>query len=192
MKFEIIDISNFDNLKPLFPSSNELWIKYRENRLKQLDNKEIVIFVVKEEDEIIGEITANYISHSLIEETIKDKRIYFEAFRIVHKFRGKGYGQSLFNYAIGYFKERNYTEFTIGVEEDNIIAKHIYTKLGFITKIAEGIGDEFDPSDYSLYLKESKNVKEFIKELEKYNMKVEYYETNGSDINGACGQMISD
>lgn len=40
-------------------------------------------------------------------------------------------------------------------------------------------------------LKGSKNVEEFISELKNYNMQVEYYETNGEDINGACGQMIS-
>ena len=38
----------------------------------------------------------------------------------------------------------------------------------------------------------SKKVDGFISELKKYNMQVEYYETNGEDINGACSQMISD
>lgn len=41
-------------------------------------------------------------------------------------------------------------------------------------------------------LKESNQTEMFISELKKYGMQVEYYETNGSDINGACGQMISD
>ena len=40
-------------------------------------------------------------------------------------------------------------------------------------------------------LRGSKNVDKFISELKKYNMEVEYYETNGEDINAACGQMIS-
>lgn len=40
-------------------------------------------------------------------------------------------------------------------------------------------------------LQGSKNVEKFISELKKYGMQVEYYETNGEDINGACGQMIS-
>ena len=39
---------------------------------------------------------------------------------------------------------------------------------------------------------ESKNVNLFISELKKNGIQVEYYETNGSDINGACGQMISE
>lgn len=39
---------------------------------------------------------------------------------------------------------------------------------------------------------ESKNINLFISELKKKGMQVEYYETNESDINGACGQMISE
>jgi len=41
-------------------------------------------------------------------------------------------------------------------------------------------------------LSESKNKDIFISTLESSGMQVEYYETNGADINGACGQMISD
>ncbi len=41
-------------------------------------------------------------------------------------------------------------------------------------------------------LSESKNKDVFISTLESLGMQVEYYETNGADINGACGQMISD
>lgn len=40
-------------------------------------------------------------------------------------------------------------------------------------------------------LSESKNKEIFITTLENLGMKVEYYETNGVDIDGACGQMIS-
>ena len=39
-------------------------------------------------------------------------------------------------------------------------------------------------------LSESNNTDEFILELKKLGMQVEYYETNGADIDGACGQMI--
>ena len=39
--------------------------------------------------------------------------------------------------------------------------------------------------------KPSKRVEEFIGILKSFGANVEYYETNGSDINAACGQMIS-
>lgn len=38
----------------------------------------------------------------------------------------------------------------------------------------------------------SLNVENFISEIKKYDIQVEYYETNGEDINGACGQMVSE
>lgn len=39
---------------------------------------------------------------------------------------------------------------------------------------------------------ESENFEEFTNELKKYGIKYEYYETNGADIDGACGQMVAE
>lgn len=38
----------------------------------------------------------------------------------------------------------------------------------------------------------SEKIDSFILELKKYGIQSEYYETNGEDINAACGQMISE
>ena len=56
-------------------------------------------------------------------------------------------------FALDDLAKRGYTQFTIGVEEDNEVAKHIYFKLGFTEEIDHGYGDEFDSTDYTLYLK---------------------------------------
>lgn len=50
--------------------------------------------------------------------------------------------------------QKGYSEFTIGVEEDNKAAQHIYTKLGF-TKLLGKIREEYqgDCYEYGLYLK---------------------------------------
>lgn len=69
------------------------------------------------------------------------------------EYRGKGLGQKLLDYVLKVMEARGYTEFTIGVEDDNEIAKHIYFKYGFVEPIDHGDGDEFDPSEYTLYLK---------------------------------------
>jgi len=143
----------FIKLKELFPGNEELWIKYKEQRLKQFDNKEIDIYVIEEDEKIIGELTVNYISHDLESETIPNIRVYFEAFRIDKKDQGKGLGQRLIEYTINDLKVKGFKEFTIGVEEDNEKAKHIYFKYGFTDAIDYGKGDEFDPSEYTLYLK---------------------------------------
>ena len=51
-------------------------------------------------------------------------------------------------------KEAGYSEFTVGVEDDNFRAIHIYQALGFneflLRKHEEYQGDEYD---YNLYLK---------------------------------------
>ena len=143
----------FIKLKELFPGNEELWNRYKVQRLKQFDNKEIDIYVIEEGEKIIGELTVNYVSHDLKSETIPNIRVYFEAFRIDKKYQGKGLGQKLIEYTISDLKEKGFKEFTIGVEEDNEKAKHIYFKYGFTKAIDYGKGDEFDPTDYTLYLK---------------------------------------
>lgn len=143
----------FIKLKDLFPGNEELWIKYKEQRLQQFENKEIDVYVIEEDEKFIGELTVNYISHDLLAETIPNIRIYFEAFRIDKKYQGKGLGQKLMEYTINDLKEKGFNEFTIGVEDDNEKAKHIYFKYGFTKAIDYGKGDEFDPTDYTLYLK---------------------------------------
>ncbi len=153
MEFRKIKIEEFEKLKYLLPDNEEIWIKYKNKRLQQLKKQEIDVFVIENNENIIGEITVNYKSNQLEKETIANKRVYLEAFRVDKKYQGQGLGQKLINYCVDYLTNIGYTEFTIGVEEDNEIAKHIYFKLGFNDAIDKGHGDEFDPSEYTLYLK---------------------------------------
>ncbi len=82
--------------------------------------------------------------------------------------------------------EWNYVLFD-GVNDSIEDAKKLFELLGKDEYIKI---NKFNKVDIS-HLSESKRVNEFILELKKYGMQVEYYETNGSDVNGACGQMIS-
>ena len=154
MEFRKITIEEFDKLKRLFPGNEELWEKYRNTQVEKLEKKEIDIFVIENNENIIGEITANYKSNKLENEAKAGIRAYLEAFRIDKDYRSQGLGQELINYCIEYLENIGYTEFTIGVEDENEIAKHIYSKLGFTKIIGIGHGDEFDNSEYTLYLKE--------------------------------------
>ncbi len=60
-----------------------------------------------------------------------------------------------------------------------LLGKNAYIKINKFNNVKES------------NLKESKNVNIFINELKKYGMQVEYYETKGDDILGACGQLVS-
>ena len=153
MKFRKIAIEEFGKLKILFPNNEDMWIKYKKKRLEQFEKQEIDVFIIEEDEKTIGEITVNYKNNKLETETIPNRRVYLEAFRVDKKYQGQGLGQKLINYCIEYLTNKGYTEFTIGVEDDNEIAKHIYFKLGFNKAIDKGHGDEFDLSEYTLYLK---------------------------------------
>ncbi len=151
-----IIIDEFDKLYNLFPDDDNLWNKYKEMRLKEFQNHEIDTYVIEYNNLFIGELTISYVSHDLPTETIPNQRVYLQAFRLDKKYRKQGLGQKLIEYALKDLESQGYTEFTIGVEEDNEIAKHIYFKFGFTNAIDTGKGDEFDPTDYTLYMKSIK------------------------------------
>lgn len=158
MELKKIKIEEFEKLKKLFPDNEEMWVKYKNKRLQQFQKQEIDVFVIEDNKDIIGELTVNYKSHQLETETIPNKRVYLEAFRVDKKYQGRGLGQKLINYCIDCLTNIGYTEFTIGVEDDNKIAKHIYFKLGFNDAIDKGHGDEFDPCEYTLYMKDINKI----------------------------------
>ena len=151
--FRKIAKDEFDGLHGLFPDNEQMWLKYRNMRLKEFDNKEIDVYVIELYNSFIGELSINYISHNLTSETIPNQRVYLQAFRLDKKWQGFGLGQKLILFALSDLEQQGYTEFTIGVEDDNKIAKHIYFKFGFTEVIDRGYGDEFDPSDYTLYMR---------------------------------------
>lgn len=153
MIFKKITINEFERLRNLFPDSDELWEKYAQKRLNELASGEADVFVIEENNEFIGEITVNYVSHTLPTETIAGIRVYLEAFRLLKEYQGKGLGQKLLDYAIMTLTNAGFLEFTIGVEDGNKRAIHIYQKYGFTKEIDHGHGDEFDHCDYTLYLK---------------------------------------
>ena len=155
ISYKKIKKEEFDKLKRLFPSNEELWIRYRKEKFLQFDEHVIDVYVIEYQNAFIGEITVSYMSHSLQSETIPNKRVYLEAFRVEKAFQGKGLGQQLISYTIADLKERGFTEFTIGVEEENEAAKHIYFKLGFTEAIDKGHGNQYDSGDYTLYLYQS-------------------------------------
>lgn len=148
-----ISEKELDKLYDLFPNNKQLWIKYKNKRIREFDNKEIDIYIIEFDSAFIGELTINYISHDLKTEAIPNQRVYLQAFRLNSKYQGLGLGQKLIQFVLSDLEKQGYREFTIGVEDDNERAKHIYFKLGFTKAIDKGYGDEFDPSNYTLYMK---------------------------------------
>ena len=58
------------------------------------------------------------------------------------------------DYTLASLKAKGYSEFTVGVEDDNDRAKYVYAKYGFTEKIAR-MAEEFqgDAYEYDLLLR---------------------------------------
>ena len=121
---------------------------------RNMNSDSIDIFVMFDNDRPIGELHAAYESDD--ERAIKGKRAYLFAFRIHEDYQGHGYGKQLLQSVIDTLYKKGYTEFTVGVEDDNVRAKHIYNSLGFTELIARKYEEyQGDGYEYGLYLRRS-------------------------------------
>lgn len=149
-----VRIINTDEIKLLFQffDYNDPDEMIAENTRDIIEDK-IDIFGLFQENRLIGEIHVAYI-HDDDRFAVKNKRAYLFAFRIHKNFQGKGYGQFLMNEVVSILSEKGYSEFTIGVEDDNEMAIHIYSKLGF-TQLIGRLSEEYqgDSYEYGLYLR---------------------------------------
>ena len=151
MNVRIINTDELNLLFQLFDYNNPDEMIAENTR--DITEEKFDIFGLFQEDRLIGEIHAAYI-HNDERFAVRNKRAYLFAFRIHKDFQGKGYGQFLMNKVISILAGKGYSEFTIGVEDDNKTAIHIYSKLGF-TQLIGRMSEEYqgDSCEYGLYLK---------------------------------------
>ena len=123
---------------------------------RDIENGVIDIFALFDGDKIIGELRVKYVSgdERFAE---KGKRAYLYAFRIHANYQGKGLGSYLLENVLTILKESGYSEFTVGVEDDNARARYMYEKNGFIEPIAR-IKESYqgDSYEYDLLLRKGK------------------------------------
>lgn len=128
MEYRKISLEELDKLKNLYAYEN--FEEFKKLIINDISNGIKNIFVIEENKNLIGEITVTYKSDSP-NETIKNIRVYLGAFRIHKAYQNKGLGQRLLKYVIEEIEKEGITEFTVGVEDDNENAKHIYEKFDF-------------------------------------------------------------
>ena len=120
---------------------------------QDLQTHKIDIFVLYEQNVLIGELHVMYESDDE-NYAVRGRRAYLFAFRIREGYQNKGYGKKLLRDVISYLQEKGYVEFTVGVEDSNEKALHIYRSIGFneflLRKQEMYQGDVYE---YSLYLK---------------------------------------
>lgn len=120
---------------------------------KDLQQERIAIFVLYQENAPIGELRVKYQSEEP-EFARQGRWAYLYAFRILPEHQGKGYGTYLLEQVLTFLRQQGYSEFTVGVEDDNPRALHMYQNFGFrefvLRKQEEYQGDFYE---YGLYLR---------------------------------------
>lgn len=129
-------LKRWDYLIRIHPGNNS-WKLFRENAIRNFDNKSTISYLGFLNDEIICELTA-YISSSAFEGDISDPSgllsndmAYLAAFRTNKEYEGKGYFSKLFKFALNDLKERGYKELSLGVEPEAVRNIEIYFHYGF-------------------------------------------------------------
>ncbi|QDR80838.1 GNAT family N-acetyltransferase [Sporomusa termitida] len=105
-----------------------------------------IVFVYKVNDDFIGE-GALVFENEDPDYTIKGQRIYLSRMIVKSEYRHKGIGGIIIDYLVNYAKQIGYKEMSLGVDIDNIRARHLYEKKGFTNIIFEG------EDEYSKYVK---------------------------------------
>ena len=123
-----------------------------EQNKREIEAGIVDIFVITEDNRLIGELHAAYQSDD--ERAIVNQRAYLFAFRVHKDHWGHGYGKRLLQYVINVLEEQGCKEFTVGVEDDNDNARHIYENFGFTEFIARKYEEyQGDGYEYGLYLR---------------------------------------
>ena len=124
-----------------------------EENTRLLENGTDDIFILLQQERLLGELHVRYESDD-VQEAAKGRRAYLYAFRIHKDYQDMGLGKFLLQYVINSLSESGYSEFTVGVEDDNSRAIHIYKSFGFNEIIARKYEEyQGDGYEYNLYLK---------------------------------------
>ncbi len=137
MPYNIIKLQPED-----YSKCSNIWDMHRncENAKKWYDELvegKRIIFVYIENGEFIGE-GALVLHNSDPDYTIPGKRVYLSRMIVKAQYRNQGIGGIVLDFLINYAKELGFEEISVGVDIDNIVAKHLYEKKGFTNIIFEG------------------------------------------------------
>ena len=167
MEYRKINLEELEKLKNLYVYENFEEIK--KQIIDDISNGIKDIYVITENENLIGEITVTYKS-DLPNETLPDIRVYLSAFRVHKDYQDQGLGQKLLKYVISELENKGITEFTVGVEDDNENAKHIYEKFDFTEIIDRGEETVKGRTyQYNLLLRKS-NTKKMEKLIKKFDL----------------------
>lgn len=167
MEYRKINLEELDKLKNLYKYEN--FEEFKKQIIDEISNGIKDIYIITENEGLIGEIKVAYKS-DIPNETIPNIWVYLSAFRVHNDYQGQGLGQKLLKYVISELENKGITEFTVGVEDDNENAKHIYEKFDFTEIISRD--EEIVRGrtyKYNLLLRKS-NTKKMEKLIRKFDL----------------------
>ena len=113
-----------------YPDRTEEW--YREI----LDgSREVFIYSI--DGEFIGEI-ALFEKKSDSDYYIPGNRIYISRMIVKKEHRNKGIGGTLIDFICDFAKNKGFSEISLGVDNVNMSARHLYAKKGFLNELFHG------------------------------------------------------
>lgn len=116
---------------------NDEWIKFREKTIRNYDDGSIIPYLGFFDGEIICEATAYIKKSAFVGDVsepsglLSESMAYLAAFRTNKEYEGMGYFSKLYNFMENDLRNRGYSELSVGVEQDEVRNKEIYSHLGF-------------------------------------------------------------
>lgn len=96
-----------------------------------------ITFVYLENNEFIGEGSLVFQNNDP-DYTIQCKRIYLSRMIVKEECQNRGIGGIIVDYLIDHARKLGYEEIALGVDTDNVNARHLYDKKGFTTVLYLG------------------------------------------------------
>lgn len=148
-------------IKKLIPEDynkcGNIWDMEKKPKMAKMFYDEIVsgnriTFIYLENNQFIGEGSLVFKNNDP-DYTIPDKRIYLSRMIVKEEYRNRGIGGIILDYLINYAEKLGYEEMAVGVDTDNLNARHLYEKKGFTNVLF--IGED----EYGEYVKLLKELK---------------------------------
>lgn len=138
MDIKLLPVERLDELNEIYDMSR--YENFQATRKDNLENCREICLVAEEDGRFVGEISMMTQNANIPAAVIPNKRIYIFGLRILPEFQQRGIGTALLESAIALCVKRGIFEFTIGVEQNNEVARKMYKKLGF-TELLENCSE---------------------------------------------------
>ena len=129
MRIEKLGVNNLNILTELFDYNDveDMISECTQN----IQNGIIDIFVLYDNSELIGELHVMYESDDENYAALRQAGVSVCVSGVREDHQNKGYGTHFLKAVMSLLKENGYYEFTVGVEDENFRAMHMYQVLGF-------------------------------------------------------------